>query len=115
MIISLVKQQRDGAMMNLLELAAIGTQPQVAPTRGHAQLANVTDPQDCALLIALEDGSVRRGGGDREISVATLNALGRKGLLKLTAHPGTRRSNWAFGELTNAGRKRAEKISAQHN
>lgn len=89
--------------MNLVELERIGTRQQVAPTMCGAHLADTTDPQHRALLIAAIDGKIYRGGDGREASVATLRACARKGYLRLTAFPGPRKQNWQFGELTNAG------------
>lgn len=89
--------------MNLVELAEHGTARQVAARLTEVHVSQASDPVLRALLIAARTGKICRGGGVGEASVSVLNAAARRGLLRLTAHPGTRLSNWAFGELTNVG------------
>lgn len=89
--------------MNVEQLAEHGTRRQVAARITEAHVSRASDPVLHALLVASRTGKICRGGGAGEASVSVLNAAARRGLLRLTAHPGTRLSNWAFGELTNAG------------
>lgn len=92
------------------DLAHLGERRQVPPTAAGAQFAPVTDPQHIALRVAATTGHVQRGGGPDQASIRTLNALARKGYLELVAHPGPRRANWAYGLITDAGRRELARL-----
>lgn len=94
------------------QLAATGHQHQARPTMAGAHLAPVSDPQHFALHIAAVHGRVNRGGREGQAPVRVLTALARKGFLRLTAHPGPRTSNWAYGEITEAGRRELARLDA---
>jgi hypothetical protein len=99
------------APATLAELARQGTHYQVAPLASGT--ASVTDPQHRALAIAAELGRVLRGGRADQAPVKTLAALARRGLLTLVAHPGPRKTNWAFGRITDAGRRELARLDAE--
>lgn len=92
-------------------LAHLGEHHQVAPTMAGTHLTKVTDPQHRALQIAEDNGAVHRGGKPGQAPGPVLKALGRKGYLRLTAHPGTRRHDWAYGEITPAGRRELARLN----
>lgn len=83
------------------------TRHQIRPTAAGAELAPVSDPQHRALATAARDGRVYRR---RQHPVRVLAALARKGFLALTAHPGSRRANWAYGEITPAGERELARL-----
>src|SRR5215471_17369663 len=58
-------------------------------------------------------GAVYRGGKPGQAPVGVLTALARKGWLELTAKEGTRRSNWAYGTITEAGRVELARLDAR--
>ena len=101
------------AVSPLAALAALGTRRQIRPTHAGAQLADTTIAGWIALAIADRNGRVERGGKAGQAQVKTLTALARKGFLTLTAKPGTRATNWAYGEITPAGRRELERIRTQ--
>ncbi|WP_033338902.1 hypothetical protein [Catenuloplanes japonicus] len=82
---------------------------QVPVRRSGAHTKPPTPATIRALLVALEHGRVWRAGrhNNKHITARrdSLDAAGSKLLLKLTPAPGTRRGDWLYGELTDAGRK----------
>jgi len=94
-------------------LVGATARPQVAPTMAGAHLAGITDPQHRALTAAARGGAVYRGGKPGQAPVGVLTALARKGWLELTAKEGTRRSNWAYGTITEAGRVELARLDAR--
>lgn len=91
-------------VVTIADMAKLNPTPQIAPTMARAHLGEPSDPQMRALHLADIHGRVYRGGKTDQVTVRVLTAAARKGLLRLTAHPGSRRSNWAYGELTDQGR-----------
>lgn len=103
---------RQAARPSLAEVTATATHRQIQPTMAGAHLAHATDPQIRALAQAARAGIVHRGGHTGQAPVTVLTALARKGWLTLTAKPGSRRTNWAFGEITDAGRAELARLDA---
>jgi len=100
------------APATLAELARLGVHYQIRPTaRGLG--GPVSDPQHRALAVAAEQGRVLRGGKSGQASVRVLTALARQGLLVLTAFPGARAANWAYGEITEPGRRVLARLDAE--
>jgi hypothetical protein len=95
---------KQAARPSLTEVTAHAQHRQVPPTMAGAHLSAATDAQHRALAQAARAGVVYRGGQPGQAPVTVLTALARKGWLTLTAKPGSRRNNWAYGEITDAGR-----------
>lgn len=96
----------------LRALAARTVRPQVPPP---ATRRPVSDPVVEALRIAASarDGRVYRGGRGNQVSVSVLRSAARKGYLKLTAKPGTRHADWAYGTLTGPGERYLDEVDAR--
>lgn len=100
------------APATLAEMARQGTHFQVRSPR--AGLARPTsEAEHRALAVAAEAGRVLRGGRAGQAPVRTLVSLSRRGLLTLDAAPGSRRSNWSHGVLTEAGRWELARLDAE--
>ncbi|GAA2347446.1 hypothetical protein [Dactylosporangium salmoneum] len=74
----------------------------------------VTDPQHTALVIALMNGRVERGGKEGQFNVRVLTALAKRGYLDLTYQAGRRdaRKVVTGGTITPAGRTRLDQLTA---
>jgi hypothetical protein len=101
------------APATLAQMARLGVHHQVRPPK-YRLTGPISDPQHFALHIAAVNGRICRGGRDGQAPVRVLTALARKGYLNLTAHPGARRSNWTYGQITDAGRRELARLDAQH-
>lgn len=91
----------------LAAVAAIVDRPQVGPTKTGRNVLPITEAQLDALAIAAThpQGIVYRGATDEgRAPRPVLVALARGGWVTLTAHEGTRASNWAYGRITDRGR-----------
>jgi hypothetical protein len=108
----LTDDQPPAAPATLAELTRLGTRQQLAPPQ-YGQCGPFSDPQHRALAIAAECGRVYRGGKADQSPVRVLIALARRGLLNLTAHPGPRAANWAYGRITDLGRRTLAWLDAE--
>ncbi len=95
---------RTAAANPLDKLTGLVVRTQVGPTLAGRVVTPITPVQVRALQQAATAGRVYRGGRADEATTTTLTACARNGWLTLTAKAGTRRANWAYGEITPAGR-----------
>lgn len=110
---SVATDPQPAAPRSLAEIAGDGIHFQLPPPR-HGIAGHISDPQHRALAIASDTGRVPRGGKTGQAPMRVLTALARRGLLVLTAHPGPRRANWAYGRITEAGRRELARLDAAH-
>jgi hypothetical protein len=99
----IVSQGKPNILPSIDSVVGHQVKPQVAPTKSGVHL-DLTQAQIDALIQAARGGRIYRGGHIGQATTTVLNALARKGLLTLTAKPGSRKNNWAYGELTNSGK-----------